>query len=175
MTCFGHCPPPLYFLQSSQNDLKKSRLKTFYLLPISLGENAQVLTLAANSYVVWLPLRLRFRKFSGLGSLHSCQIGQIHCFSNILGESVSNSVVCDSLQPHGLQPGSCVHGILQARILEWVAISFSILGELFLNSLHFLLFSGSPHLSLRVCVLSFNHQFLPAFTKMSPSKWAHPI
>ena len=100
---------------------------------------------------------------------------QIHCFSNILGESVSNSVVCDSVQPHGLQPGSCVHGILQARILEWVAISFSILGELFLNSLHFLLFSGSPHLSLRVCVLSFNHQFLPAFTKMSPSKWAHPI
>ena len=23
------------------------------------------------------------------------------------------------------QPGSCVHGILQARILEWVAIPFS--------------------------------------------------
>ena len=22
-------------------------------------------------------------------------------------------------------PGSCVHGILQARILEWIAISFS--------------------------------------------------
>ena len=31
--------------------------------------------------------------------------------------------VSDSLQPHGL-PGSSVHGILQARILEWVAISF---------------------------------------------------
>ena len=30
-----------------------------------------------------------------------------------------------SLQPHGL-PGSSVHGISQARILEWVAISFSI-------------------------------------------------
>ena len=29
----------------------------------------------------------------------------------------------DSLQPHG--PGSSVHGFLQARILEWVAISFS--------------------------------------------------
>ena len=28
-----------------------------------------------------------------------------------------------SLQPHG--PGSSVHGILQARIVEWVAISFS--------------------------------------------------
>ena len=31
----------------------------------------------------------------------------------------------DSLQPHGLYslPGSSVHGISQARILEWVAIS----------------------------------------------------
>ena len=36
------------------------------------------------------------------------------------------SVVSDSLGPHGCSlPGSSVHGILQARILEWVAISFS--------------------------------------------------
>ena len=36
------------------------------------------------------------------------------------------SVESDSLHPmdHGL-PGSSVHGILQARILEWIAISFS--------------------------------------------------
>ena len=35
-------------------------------------------------------------------------------------------VVSDSLQPHGCSPpGSSVHGILQARILEWIAISFS--------------------------------------------------
>ena len=33
----------------------------------------------------------------------------------------SCSVVSDSLWPHG--PGSSVHGIFQARILEWVAIS----------------------------------------------------
>ena len=33
----------------------------------------------------------------------------------------------NSLQPHRPYntPGSCLHGILQARILEWVAISFS--------------------------------------------------
>ena len=34
----------------------------------------------------------------------------------------------DPLQPHGLDcslPGSSVHGILQGRILEWVAIPFS--------------------------------------------------
>ena len=29
------------------------------------------------------------------------------------------------LRPHGLQlPGSSIHGIFQARILEWIAISF---------------------------------------------------
>ena len=39
----------------------------------------------------------------------------------------SCSVVSDSLRPRGLcsPPGSSVHGILQARRLEWVAISFS--------------------------------------------------
>ena len=39
----------------------------------------------------------------------------------------SCSVVSESLQPHGLYslPGSSLHGILQARVLEWVAISFS--------------------------------------------------
>ena len=36
------------------------------------------------------------------------------------------SFVSDSLQPRGRSPpGSSVHGILQARILEWVAISSS--------------------------------------------------
>ena len=35
------------------------------------------------------------------------------------------SVVSESLQPHGLQPGSSVHGILQARTLEWVAMPSS--------------------------------------------------
>ena len=39
----------------------------------------------------------------------------------------SRSVVSDSLWPYGLYPpGSSVHRILQARILEWVAISFSM-------------------------------------------------
>ena len=39
----------------------------------------------------------------------------------------SCSVMSDSLQPHGLYlPGSSIHGIFQARLLEWVAISFSM-------------------------------------------------
>ena len=37
---------------------------------------------------------------------------------------LSRSVVPDSLQSYGLcsPPGSSVHGILQARILDWVAM-----------------------------------------------------
>ena len=44
----------------------------------------------------------------------------------VLRVCASCSVVFDSLRPRGLQPtGSSIHGILQARVLEWVAISFS--------------------------------------------------
>ena len=39
-------------------------------------------------------------------------------------ESESHSVVSDSLQCHGMLPGLSVHGILQARVLEWIAIPF---------------------------------------------------
>ena len=40
--------------------------------------------------------------------------------------SYSCSLVSDSLQPMDYSPpGFSVHGILQARILEWVAIPFS--------------------------------------------------
>ena len=41
-------------------------------------------------------------------------------------ESVSHSVTSNSLRPHGLDslPASFIHGILQERILEWIAIPF---------------------------------------------------
>ena len=40
--------------------------------------------------------------------------------------SVNHSIMSDSLWFHGLwHKGSSVHGLLQARILEWVALSFS--------------------------------------------------
>ena len=36
------------------------------------------------------------------------------------------SVMSDSVRPHRLQPTrSSVHGIFQARVLEWVAVAFS--------------------------------------------------
>ena len=43
-----------------------------------------------------------------------------------LFQCVSRSVVSDCSRLHGQYPtGPSVHGILQARILEWVAIPFS--------------------------------------------------
>ena len=41
-------------------------------------------------------------------------------YNEVESERESRSVVSDSLQPYGI-----VHGILQTRILEWVAITFS--------------------------------------------------
>ena len=38
---------------------------------------------------------------------------------------LSCSVVSDSVQPCGLLPGSSIHGILQTRVLEWVAMPSS--------------------------------------------------
>ena len=74
----------------------------------------------------WIPWDV-FGQFVGnLGNLWS--IIEVNSEINRkCGESVSHLVVSDSLWPHGLYnlPGSLVHGILQARILEWVAILFS--------------------------------------------------
>ena len=50
----------------------------------------------------------------------------IQRYSTTDGIQFSRSVVSDSVQPiDGSPPGSPVPGILQARTLEWVAISFS--------------------------------------------------
>ena len=58
------------------------------------------------------------------------QLGtQTHTHSPVFGYYggvLGHEVMSDSRDPMGCSPpGFCVHGILQARILEWVAISFS--------------------------------------------------
>ena len=55
------------------------------------------------------------------------RLPQIHCTQTILKVKVlvtqSCLTLCDSMDCS--PPGSSVHGILQARILQWVAVSFS--------------------------------------------------
>ena len=55
-----------------------------------------------------------------VASVLSSLIVDLDFREGVVGESESRSVMSDSLPPHGL-----VHGILQARILEWVAFPFS--------------------------------------------------
>ena len=58
------------------------------------------------------------------GRLRKLEISNVFMLCEM---SVSPSVMSDSLSPHGLKSllGSSVHGVLQARILEWEAIAFS--------------------------------------------------
>ena len=73
------------------------------------------------------------REYSGLISFRIDWLiflqskGPSDVFLSITIRKHCKSILCDSLQPHGLYspPGSSLHGILQARILEWVAIFFS--------------------------------------------------
>ena len=52
--------------------------------------------------------------FSGLRNVDNFRTGMVSGMSSVF--------LSDCLRPHGLYT---VHGILQARILEWVAIPFS--------------------------------------------------
>ena len=58
----------------------------------------------------------------------SLEDGQIHLRERTAAAAAAKSLqscptLCDPID--GSPPGSSVHGILQARTLEWVAISFS--------------------------------------------------
>ena len=47
-------------------------------------------------------------------------------FSFVIGDKLSHQVVSNSCNSMDCSlPGSSAHGILQARILQWVALSFS--------------------------------------------------
>ena len=60
-----------------------------------------------------------------MGKLRSSDNNSSNNNNNNESESVSGSVVTNSLQPHGWGPPGSSYGILHARILEWVAISVS--------------------------------------------------
>ena len=60
---------------------------------------------------------------------------ELYKFIKISSDQISRSVVSNFLRPMDCSPpSSSIHGILQARILEWVAISFS--KELYTKDLH---------------------------------------
>ena len=75
-----------------------------------------------------VPFSSCLRSFPASGSFQMSQL--FASGGQNIGVSASTSTclaVSNSLQPHGLcsLPGSSIHGIFQAVVLEWIAISFS--------------------------------------------------
>ena len=65
--------------------------------------------------IKWVQSRTYFwGSFKWWNELIQCLIHGKHSMCVLVTQS------CPTLQPHGNPPGSSVHGILQARILEWV-------------------------------------------------------
>ena len=121
-TCFQKT---CYSMPGLLNEILSSastRVKIFYLddsfMHVYIHTHSQKYLL--NTYDVWGSI---FQRYSSKKDRKTLVLMDYL----LMDESVSCSVMSNSLQPHGLYslPGFSVHGILQARILEWVAISFS--------------------------------------------------
>ena len=95
----------------------------------ALGHGVSFLVRSNILFSVVVQQRVVILEFSQekMGTLLLHQDGRVEGHELTECICVSHSVMSDSLWPHGLYslPGSSVHGIFQARILEWVAISFS--------------------------------------------------
>ena len=89
-----------------------------FYLPLQVNSSSSVaISLTQSSFLYW--------PWPREGAFLSAQPSEDHLLG-LCGCVLSHSLVSKSLQPHGLQlPGSTVHGIHQAGILEWVAISSS--------------------------------------------------
>ena len=121
-SCLGKTPPP-----SSVSLLTKFiSLQTWDRASASsrtLAEGhpySRLYSRPPHRQVIWLFIFSRPEREPNILKLQSTQI--------VLGESESEvaqscPTLCDPVDC--ILPGSSVHGILQARILEWVAISFS--------------------------------------------------
>ena len=79
--------------------------------------------------------QLNNKKQLNVSFYHECELNISKCFLisqdendflfPVVGGGFSHQLVTDSCDPMDCSPpGSSVHGILQARTLEWVAISF---------------------------------------------------
>ena len=84
-------------------------------LPISTPQEQLI---AVSAYLFFCPVLPK----SGSTGVCVCVCVYVHTYACVLSHSVMPSL-CDPMDSS--PPGSSVHGIVQARILEWVAISFS--------------------------------------------------
>ena len=76
------------------------------------------------AWPLWLPFPLYFTYFPWQSFTVSFSLSFTSAAAAAAAKSLQSCpTLCDPID--GSQPGSCIPGILQPRILEWVAISFS--------------------------------------------------
>ena len=99
-----------------------------YMIPLTCG----IWSCQINKVTYWLPGAVKRENerllFNGVRvSVLQGEKGlQSHCQQCAYGDGLSRQVVSDSCDPMDCSPpGFSVHGVFQARILEWIAISFS--------------------------------------------------
>ena len=123
--------------------------------------------------------KLQVNVFYNLFSVEARKRGQFHNYLNFFNMFswwwwwFNHWVVSDSCDPMDCsQPGSSVHGISQARILEWVAISFTRKGILLDPMTDPVFF---PHCNrsseLQADSLQLSHQLLFSRQVVSDSLW----
>ena len=115
-----------YLSQTAFGYKKRTRYQDFYFINVFTLKRIVIyfkiyrvcLILKALAATCWLSMTKEFQQI----------FAKINFKGKSDSESVGSSVMSDSLRPHGRKepslPGSPVHGFLQVRILEWVAISF---------------------------------------------------
>ena len=114
--------PPFYYFSVCENKTVVSK----HILSIFLGSQfwRQVFFLNISSYKVKIFQKILFLAIFFLTALFLIYFYNIlhltHRWSEV---AQSCPTLCDPVDCS--PPGSSVHGILQARILEWVALSFS--------------------------------------------------
>ena len=108
--------------QQTGSKLGKEYVKNVYCHPVYLTS----MQTTSCEMPGWMKLKLEPRLGRNISNLRyvddTILMAESEEVVSLLMKVKVNHSVSDSLQPHGL--GSSVHGIFQARVLEWVAISF---------------------------------------------------
>ena len=119
----------VYGVTQSRTRLKQlsssSRLGRIKVPKLTVGQPQLIWQLAAPASPVLCPAESSANCLPEESLLIHSQLCVKHPGHNMCVCMLIHQIVPDSLRSHGSPSGSSVHGIFQARVLEWVAIAFT--------------------------------------------------
>ena len=126
------CPTLCDPMDYTVHGILQARMLEWIAVPFSRGSSqprnwTQVSLIAGRFFTSWATTEALVLRGSYFISPKKQEPAQALCVELISLVCVSHSVMSDSFNPMDCSPpSSSVHGILQARILEWVTIPFSM-------------------------------------------------